>query len=203
MRAALAAVVLTGCGGLANDQFRGEPLFTLKGSLMGTLASRPQAPNLGTLLGNDRSTLTIAGEVVKISSTGFPAGFQLELFGPPPDAALVHFADGTTGAYGLVVAVDDANLDGAFGLDIDHAKSPDAFFGFGLDAVLLYLSGPTGGDGAVDNPAQARAGYQLANLVCGSTTKVRVISEPYDDFVVTLSSTGRLDASAVLGRCVP
>ena len=188
------------CGSLAGPDFRGEPLFTLSGTLRGTILEKPVAPHLGTLMGRLSVQPDVAGEVVRITATGFPAEFRLELHAPPPQPALQKFADGAEGAFGVVVAVDDVNGDGTFALEGDRAAAPDRFFGFGWGALLVWLSAPTAADGIVENPARARAGYQLGRFVCGQL-RLRLLegSLPLE---VSLEPEGRISYSDAMSACV-
>jgi hypothetical protein len=130
--------------------------------------------------------------------------FTVDLFAPPPAAAIRHLPDPTTGgvavsfAFGEVVAYDDADGDGRFALtsraDGSSMVAPDAYAGSSEARVLLYVetSARPGGPVSATWPALFEPpGYQLGALACNGTPSVSSVDrsvDPRASFPMTLAA---------------
>jgi|GEM_PF-4683651 len=138
---------LCACGDIANDEFEGEALFELRGTVASVGLSEPLVSPRAAVLWTDEldqssgevpAFARIAAEVDVV--TPFPAQFRLELFDEPPEVAFS--AAGL--AEGQLVIYDDRNGDGQLNF-FDVGDDPiDRVLGDNRDAggeetYLIYM----------------------------------------------------------------
>jgi hypothetical protein len=107
--AALAGCVLIGCGEQAGTEYHGEPMLTLKGTVVmkNEHAPRDLVPALAfyTHTTEDQDGMYFQDSDV---SGEFPANFTLSILHPPPDETLVEKEEGRSGGrscLGFITAV--------------------------------------------------------------------------------------------------
>jgi hypothetical protein len=202
--------LICGCdSSLASDEFRGVPRLRLSGRLTGDApAQAPVSPHLALLWQGLESLEAprLVGELVRISDLGFPATFAVDLYAEPPAPALSPLGSGVA-SLGLVVAVDDVNKDGAVAVDgLTSASAPDRLFGVGYQTFLVFARPLLADGGIIENPGEARDGFQYARLLCRDAThgeQLRLFASEPTEVVVTMDRSGLISSDAVLAQCTP
>jgi hypothetical protein len=126
--------------------------------------------------------------------------YTVDLFAPPPAAAIRHLPDATGGvaasfAFGEIVAFDDEDGDGRFAVtsraEGSSMVAPDAYAGSVEARVLLYVETPARVGGPIDAAWHALfdpPGYHLASFACAGTPTVRTLPPGSRSFPMTLAA---------------
>lgn len=135
------AFVLCTCGDpLADERYRGEPLFRFSGQIISFEGSsqteyNPRLSIFWSKTGrSDVSVDELLEQPSASVSVSFPAEFEVVIFSPPEQR---HLADESYGL-GLILIYNDVNRDGWF----DPEVSGENIIGGASDQVLLYANEP-------------------------------------------------------------
>ena len=136
---------LCACGSVVDGGYLGKPLYTLRGSIHGSLPNvaltRPKMAVVWT--SGYQGAVTV--ETTPLEAQ-FPQDFTLDVFHTPPDYEFVNFTVGSRFALGNLVAFEDVNDNGkldtaslsvALGADV----SPDRFFGYSPSDFIFVVDG--------------------------------------------------------------
>lgn len=124
--------LLAGCDALAGRDFVGEPMFTLRGTVLSRASANADGVEGIALMWQDASGAGGPGVAVTTVPIAieFPAQFRATVPVPPPDAARFSFGDaGVALAEAYVYVVADAGAPRPAPLGVDRAH------------VLVYASG--------------------------------------------------------------
>lgn len=126
----LLAAIAAGCGTQSDDTYQGEPLAVLRGQVTTQETTPPPADevNLAWLQIGEPS-LGVVAEQAPVTGQ-FPAEFELELFAPPPDAAINNLPDlGGKFAISMIASLDPTS---------DLVNNP-VIWGLAEQHMLAYL----------------------------------------------------------------
>lgn len=141
--AVLSLSLLAACGDpLADGSYRGEPLATLYGRTTGDAGTSSIAhPHVAIVWVNFLSDQIRALQVMAPIEAGPLSDFALQIWDAPPPEVLAELCDGTRLTVGFVIAVEDANGDGAVSIDLESGEleAPDLTFGFAARNAIVYL----------------------------------------------------------------
>lgn len=135
---AVAAAALAACDGQAGPDYPGEPLATIRGTVLANVAVRsgPLDVILFWIPFEDDVDEPVAQRVAV--SGEFPAAFKLDLFEPPPPEGYIFPGDPEIGfpgfAQAIIIAVPQ-------GLQQDEEPVPGTVFGMSDLYQVLYLDG--------------------------------------------------------------
>lgn len=129
----LLLAALAACGTQSDDHYQGEPLAVLRGQVVTQETSPPPADSVNLawirLGGHEPS---VVAEQAPVTGT-FPAEFELDVFAPPPDAAINDLPD----------------LGGQFGISFIASLDPSSdlvhdplLWGIAEHHMLAYLPDP-------------------------------------------------------------
>lgn len=143
------AIPISACGAQVGPDHQGEPLVTIHGEVMsqGQSVAQPAEAALLWLSFDPSATplgsLRLVGTSVPVTG-GFPLGFELHVYAPPPASALLPLAEPVPGGFPLdpsrpaemgVAAVV------ALAANADHANvGPPDVLGTSLDMIVVYNS---------------------------------------------------------------
>jgi hypothetical protein len=172
------AAALTACGSVADSDYRGEPLASLRGVVTvsaGLTVDKPIDVSIMWLhedLDGDGDSLTLQSVAVQGS---FPSSFELVLNEPPPSAVLsVDEATGNAFVMGQIVAAPS----GTDPYDIEDSGGAISPVGAVIDHVLIWTR-----DGFAEGSREALyfggaaipPGYQLMSVL---TPEARLAANP-------------------------
>jgi len=129
----LATVALTGCGELADGNYRGEPLAELVGNVV--VEEGAETPDgelrVGLFWSGEQSALLHEQDVA--TELEFPARYTLTVFNPPPEEAIreVEQLEGAF-AVGIPLIYQDLNGDGRLDLGVE------TIIGAAVEVALVY-----------------------------------------------------------------
>jgi hypothetical protein len=182
----LSALALAACASQAGTSYRGEALAQLQGAVVNS-ANPPVSSPIppldvvlawnGELPGSDtKATIPVpeASTVVPVSGQ-FPAAFTLQVYTPPPTAAVLACASGAPDTPHVATAEIEAVAQATVASDPVPA---DALWGSVVDEELVYVDS----DLAADNgcfPFALSQGYHLGSFARGPT--VAGCTAPPDD----------------------
>lgn len=184
----LAAAAFAGCDPQADDEYRGEPLATLEGSIQVAEDTSPGDDLVAATLWHvwDEEDSTSVNDHVEVGGE-FPAAFHLELFAPPPERALFDLSEETDGQTSARVATGYVAVlpESAMSLG-DMPSLMDAAAGWENEHVLVYADAavpPEALEGIF--PGGLEAGYQLFRAVHveGDFEAHEACVAPYDECV--------------------
>lgn len=170
------------CGEIEEAPEESEPLARLTIHLGEGPHPSVQAPHVGLIwvpIGGGDEIPPFLTESAPL--TGSLDSVQLSVFrGPPRDATRTH--NGVKIAFGMIVAFDDADGDGAFEFELEGIAPPDLLFGFNPQELLVYLEIPEGAElskGLFVNPEAFEPGLSRARLdLCGDTLEFLPMAAP-------------------------
>lgn len=162
-----------GCDPQVDDDYSGEALATMRGSITNERSVTPPQAYAGLLWfgeddsrgeGNER--FIAEGESVQVSGN-FPAQFELDLFAPPSDSALMHLGppygpEGLTFGWAFVGVFNQAPE------QIDFLSSDEDFYahtlGLAENHLVIYsnMALPNGIGDSIHGPINA--GYTLMRI---------------------------------------
>ncbi|RMG14384.1 MAG: hypothetical protein D6729_13895 [Deltaproteobacteria bacterium] len=194
---AVAALLLTACGApLADGNYDGEPLYTLRGRITGSAQSASANAYMGIVWVNwAKNGDTVVADVAPVQATHFPANFDFALFDPPPAEAIMDLSgpdEDAKIATGFLFAFDDIDGDGTFVLGAEQGSlaGGDALLGVSWSQALVYVDTPPRAGGRLEregllftNPLEATPGYHLGAGVCAS------VGEVHDRLEITQEDT--------------
>jgi hypothetical protein len=158
----VALLALVGCGDpLVTGDYLGEPLMNIEGNLLiRSVARTPETLNI-SLFWMNRAFFSDAGDPWRLSeqpvvSRGLAlTRYQIQLYQPPPEAALRLMPNGQRAGMALLMLYNDTDGDGAWDQD------DELLVGGASQYILLYA--PEGLDAEVLGRA-IEPGYQLMRL---------------------------------------
>lgn len=189
------SMLLLGCGKATDKKYQGDPLATVHGRIELGGNFQPTGPVQLALIWYPAGGISFnsppASVITRdVTYTGqFPQSFALDLFQPPPDAALLTGDTGSHAAFGVVLAFIDGNGNGTLD-STDNGPLVDKVVGTSLGPQapfdplpahayeLVWLDKATGelpaGYSLVDFTP---TGPQLASLDAG-TLELSLVDEP-------------------------
>lgn len=167
MRATPLILLLLGCQPLADPSYRGEVLGLVAGTISSEITPPPPAEVLLLWISWKSDPGTVLGTRAAVEGS-FPSRFQVELYDPPPDAALnvlppadAQRAEPTLGIAWLVVLAQGASP--TLHRELSHADikglSQGAVLGWAEDNVMAWVS------------ADAAAGTFAAEILGGPAAR--------------------------------
>jgi hypothetical protein len=144
--ASVTATTTTACDGVAGPDYNGESLATVSGTIE---AEYEPPPVQAVLVWADGEEAVYLHEAVEITSTNFPAEFQLAVYTVPDELYLIDLTEGGTLpdesriAFGLITVMrQDADL-GAYQGEHSLTRRPDGgerdLVGAAENHVLVYV----------------------------------------------------------------
>lgn len=149
--ALLAAALAGGCGEIVPGERTEDPIFTVRGTLVGIDSTQIRVGVLWVDPAGERDDWPSPRDVT-VSETDAAGAFQIDFLRPPPARAISRVVSPTSGriafAFALAefVVYEDVRSDGTFQVtsraDGAMIEAPDVYRGFGGDYLVVYIDQP-------------------------------------------------------------
>jgi hypothetical protein len=158
------AAAIAACGNLAPNNYNGEPLLQLRGTVTNPQALTPAGDDTRAYLIWSGATSVVASETEVAAD--FPADFVLDVLEPPPDEVFIEGEDtGATYATGYVFFMTPAQKDILVaGINSSSTSIDTGVIGLAR-STILYMADEASAAAYGDFGEPTRAGFNQVGIV--------------------------------------